>query len=175
MRYSLALLIMVGIDLLSILFAMAGMIALGWGLWQLGLGFLWCALISMAIITGLWAIAEKVIDYRRSSRRLARGLVGVPEYLPASDNSNPQRPTDTELRRAAFWTAMGLSTVLFVLIFTTGVYLGGALMGAGAVGIGLLVFGWLFLQGGFGILLETFEQRLLEDSELRRDGPREKT
>ena len=48
-------------------------------------------------------------------------------------------------------------------------------MGAGAVGIGLLVFGWLFLQGGFGILLETFEQRLLEDSELRRDGPREKT
>ena len=70
---------------------------------------------------------------------------------------------------------MGLSTVLFVLIFTTGVYLGGALMGAGAVGIGLLVFGWLFLQGGFGILLETFEQRLLEDSELRRDGPREKT
>ena len=116
MRYSLALLIMVGIDLLSILFAMAGMIALGWGLWQLGLGFLWCALISMAIITGLWAIAEKVIDYRRSSRRLARGLVGLPEYLPASDNSNPQRPTDTELRRAAFWTAMGLSTVLFVLI-----------------------------------------------------------
>lgn len=171
MRYSIALLVMVAIDLLYIAIIIVGMIALGWGLWQLGLDLLWCALISAAAIIALSALFEKLTNYRRASRRLARSLVGLPEYLPASGPNDPEAPTNTELRRAAFWTALGLSALIMSLVIAAGVYFGGALLGAGAIGIGLLIFGWLFLHGGVTALLDSFEQRLLEDSELRRDGP----